>query len=792
MNFSFLISFASLPKLLRQKVIFLWFARMVLHSGVVLLSTLLLALFIASYGERLLPILLLLQAIFLFLGSLASLPSLRKFSIRTLLIIWIILSGTLLLFSLLFSNLLITWGILAFCLSFFLWHALVFFALYIEEIFSPEEAKITIPLIESGEPIGGIIAGLLAALGAYLIDPSVLKFIGAFLLFLGAGLILISSFFIEEKVHLQNKEEIVEMEGSFFENLFEFCIIAFKTPLLHKLFWASIFQSIIFVLVEYQYLLSASSLFPAHSGNSLQSEIALQLTHGIGLFHVIVFTLLFIIQIFFAHHIQKKIGVIKSLLIQPFSLVINALGMILFAFIPLGMLGKGIYEVVGGIHKNAIASVFYAFKANIREESREFLEGIARPLGMIIGTLLIIGISFIIIFFEWSEETLLHILGGCVILSGGIYLWIMKKASKDYTRMAERNVKLPYVPEEKFDALEILSEKGHENPAWILSEVVKNKNEIPLVRILAFKGLSVHVEMEVFSDILLVLEESDEEEIQSEAMKTLLSYVKKNITFSTYPFSRKRIIIMLKKIFETAKSKRLRMRAIEVLSVLQYEEMIPFLSKKIHDPINDTAFCSILACGSFKDISIAPLLFPFLENENSYLKSATIIALWQFSRYKEILLSTIIEMLNSRNEDMQMSGVYAVGELQITSEISRLKIIANQNYDINLQKHAIIALAKMGDRNQIPAITSLLFHKNEEIASSTKKLITSPGVNIPFQEHLSSFIRQKVLEEIRELSNKNKNKNKLNKTEIERLIFLYKSINVEKMAVQLHHSLKNF
>lgn len=785
--FTFFLSISSLPDLLKQKVFLLWIARMILQTSVVLLSTIILSLFIAYNSETLLPILLLFQAIFLFLGNLLVMPLLRKYPVKKILIAWLIIGGIFLFTSLLIPVFFMEWAVMLITLCFFLWHALVFFALYIEQIFSPEEAEHAIPLIESGEPIGGIIAGIIAASGAYFISTESLQAICGMLILVSASIVAFSSFFLED-VHLQHKEEEHLEKKPFWDEIFDFCILAFKTPLLKKFFWAGILQAIIFVIVEYQYLLAAAELLPHASEASVQSEIATQLTHGLGLFHVAVFSALFLIQIFAATWIQKKLGVIRSLWLQPFALLANTFLMIAFALVPLGMLGKGIYEVFGGIQKNAIASSFYVFKTEIREQAREFLEGIARPVGMLLGALLIIFFTTVIPFFNTTKTMLLYSLGGIVIIATIGYWLVTKSAPTDYTRMAERNIRRPHLPEEKFDALEIFSQNGHENASWILSDVLKNTMEPTIIKILALKGIAIHNDMELFADVLACIENS-EEEIQMAALETMLAFAKAQMNFSKHPFSKERMVQVLQESFEKNDSKRIRMKILQILSYIHASEMVPFLIQKTHHKNTDIAFCSILGCGSFRDISIAPFILPFLENKNAYIKSASIIALWPFHRYREILLSQIIQMIQSLDENMRMSGIYTVGELNISSEYARLKSILLEETHPHIRKHIVIALAKMGDHSQIPNLATLLFHKDEKISGSTKKLINSPGIRLAFETQLNAFLRQKVLQEIRNIAKEHRHQHfsAIDKPIRERIIWLYKSIGSEKMVARLQH-----
>lgn len=776
----FLTAFQFLPGFVQQKVFLLFIARIFLHTAFVLVSTLILSLFIAHYGAKMLPIFLLVQALIVFLGSLLIIPLIKKIAVQKMLLLWVLFASVFLFFSLFLHSFIFSWGVLAIVFSFFLWHASVFFALYIEQIFSPTEAEHAIPLIESGEPIGGILAGIVAVIGAFLFSPESLVWVVSIILLITAAILFFSSWVVND-VHLWHEEE---SESSPHKIL--------SVPLLRKLFFATLFQAIVFVFLEYQYLLAAAELIPHHSAATLEWEVVQHLAHGLGFFHIAIFTILFIIQVFLASKIQHSLGVMRSLWIQPFFIALNSFLMLFSAFIPLGMIGKGIYETMGGLYKNGLASLFYAVRVPLREQSREFLEGIARPVGMLLGALLVIVLATSFHFLHIPNTIFLHVLGIFVVFLVVFWWYFLQTTPEDYTQLATNNLSLPYYPEEKFDALEILSQKGHEDAPVILVEVLNDPLESDEIKILALQSLAHHAAMAVFSDILLCLETQNSESLQFEALKTLYVYAKVHNGFISHPFSRQRIISLFQSLFKKTDSKRIRLEIIHILSILQYSEMVPFLLDGIHDANPSIAFCSILACGSFHDISVVSSLLPFLQSDNAYIKSAAITSLWQFSRYREILLDTIVDMMKSEDKNMVMSGIYTVGELKIISERKRLEYMQKIESNIHIQKHIAIALLKLGVPQVMSRVVNFLFHKDPEVSESTKKILHSPGSDFLLKSQMMGFIRQRVLEEIRKIAHDHGHQNfsELSPKILERLAWLYNFIGVQKMAMSLHHHLK--
>ncbi len=787
----------SLTQTALQKSLWLMTMRFLLHGATVLGFTILISYFLSYFGSTQLPILFVLISFGTLIGTFATHALSNKFSVKSTLQYASIIITILIVSSFLelhyFNNYLlhltISVGIL---FSIGVTQLNILFSMYVEKSFSPLESEEAFPIIESGEPLGGFISGIIAFTLPYFFHPESLLIGWAVLFFLFFVILHIKEFIHsdtdEEYIHSNNflgcKDK--KTKQSCIQNYYQ---LMQKNSLVTSLFFFVLLQSAGYILIEMIYAMSASILF--EHADTPKSQLVQELSHGIGTFHAWVYGILFILQITIASKIQHFLGIIKSIFIQPFlQIFTTALSLLSGSFV-IGLLGKGVYEVTGGISRNSYHSSFYVFSSHIREEIKEFLEGFARPIGMVIASLILM-ITSVILFRRGLGFNELYIFCSvflivCLIISFYFYSSMKHK----YTQFALENLKNEESIEEIFDAIEILSQNGHKNTIHILSKLLKEKNQSQLIQKKILEAFGELQKDPAIPDLLWALHNSNKD-IQLSAVKAFGKYKSLKKRLINQIFSRHKIINSLQNVFLYADSKKLRLAVIKVFKDMQHPQIASFLIKtlsKNNNNINiekderDTIFCAILGCSYFNDISIAYYIQPFLKSEDSYLKSASIIALWQFNRYRKDLETHILEMLNSEDNDMKMSGIYTIGELKLYSFLPQLHTIFDTNKDNHIQKHCLISLIKMGFDEHIPNVLNMMFHSDVHISSSTKKLLSSPGIEKKTKEFIENFIRKKVIEKISIiLSNESHNFLEISTPSLQQLSTLYTLIHEEKIV----------
>ncbi len=790
---------SALTKKTLQKSFWLLVMRLLLHAGTVLGFTIIIAYFISYYGATQLPLLFVLLSIGTLIGTFAIQKLIQKISIKKLLQYSSVLIGMLILINFItiqyfHKSLLFFISTTGIIFSVGITQINILFSLYIESSFSPLESEETFPIIEAGEPIGGLISGIIAYITSTYFSTELLLIYWSILFFLFAFVQFGKEFIFNETneqhsciLFMQKKEN--KTDDKTLNNYFQ---IILKNKLVINLFLFAFLQSAGYILIELIYAMSASVLFDHQ--HTLQAQVSTELAHGIGEFHVWTYGILLLLQITLASKIQHIFGIVKSMFIQPLLQIFTTFLTLISGSFFIGLLGKGVYEITGGISRNSYHSSFYVFSSKVREEIKEFLEGFARPMGMISISLftMIISVFFFKMGLGFMEFYIFCSVFLIIIL--GISLFFYYNIKDEYTHLALHNVQHEESIEEIFDAIEILSQNGHKNTIHILSKLLKKKEQSELIQIKILEAFGDLQQSPSIPDLLWALHH-DNKNIQQSAVKALGKFKSLKKIMINQIFSRHKIITSLQTVFLNADSKKLRLSVIKLFKDMQYPEIASFListlSKNNHtinfEQINkekrDTIFCAILGCSYFHDISIAYYVQPFLNSNDSYIKSASIIALWQFKRYKKELLQHIHDMLNSQDPNMKMSGIYTIGELKLFHFLPIVQTIFTTTKDLHIHKHCVIAFIKMGFDSHIPRVLNLMFHTDENISKSTKKLLSSPGIEQKTKEFIDNFIRKKVIDQIKKIVQKHHTSiYNLSTDTLEHLSALYSLIHEDKIV----------
>lgn len=800
----------SLTQKALQKSFWLMTMRFLLHGGTVLGFTILIACFISYYGATQLPLLFVFISIGTLIGTFLSHKLSKKISIEKLLRYVSLTIGILILASFVTIHH-FTDSILFFIINVGLLFSIgvtqlnILFSMYVESSFSPLESEEAFPIIESGEPIGGLISGVIAFVMATYFSLEFLLMSWGALFFIFFIVQYIKEFLHDEtqyqsecllfnKSIYENTHQIEETEKSCIKN---YCTLMQNNKLVVSLFFFALLQSAGYLLIELIYAMSASVLFDHEHSVQAHVAVASELAHGIGQFHLWTYGILLTLQITVASKIQHFFGIVKSIFIQPFLQFFATFITLISGSFFIGLLGKGIYEVIGGVSRNSYHSSFYVFSSHIREKIKEFLDGFARPVGMIFASLITMIISVLFFKLELGFIEFYIFCSALLMIVLGVNLFFYYSITEEYTNLALHNLKNEESIEEIFDAIEILSQNGHKNTIHILSKLLKKNNQSELIQIKIIEAFGELQKNASIPDLLWALHHPNKR-IQQSTVKALGKFKSLKKLMINQIFSRYKIINSLQEVFLNADSKKLRLSVIKVFKNMQHPEIASFListlSKNNHNidfikednaskEQRDTLFCAILGCSYFHDISIAYYIQPFLKSNDSYLKSASIIALWQFNRYRKDLIKHIKEMLNSNNPDMKMSGIYTIGELKLYNFLPHIQKYFDTDHDKHIQKHCIISFIKMGFDSHIPNALNLMFHADKHIASSTKKLLSSPGIEQKTKDFIDNFIRKKVIEKIKIIIKKNKkNIYEFSTDVLEHLSALYSLIHEEKIV----------
>lgn len=627
-----------------------------------------------------------------------------------------------------------------------------------EEFFSPTEAVKFMPIVESAVTLGALAgAGLLVA-SLYIMDSiQVLTW-----WFIVCGLIAFTVFRIPNSLHnLPNlKEEKDESKEQFLISIKEALKVSFVRHMIVFLFLQTIVFTYFDVVLtkdlqkeiahhsqEARHRKEEKNILPhlqtslikkVGSGVSQVKETAVKavdyvshdfimnetLAHDLGKFHLMFGVIALIVQFFITSGILSRFGVVGSMAVNSLLVLLSGVGM------ALGYMHiKWASAVRHGTHsigETAYHVSYYSLFSEKRESIRLFLEGIVRPLGVLMMVALLH-------FFPSKELVILMPLIGVLLLLMCLH---MKKA---YTELSSQNMKDHQVLSSKLHAIEVMGQRGHSQSVVALANQLQNAEQHPLVRqkvISTLTGIKNPLIIPTYIEILSDKKESEEVKIKildsMFQMKNLKGYLE------GHAFSRHHLLKVLRNLFETTKNSHLKkLLVMNIFLHLPSDQVVPFFLDTMKHADEKLQSIYLRSCNVFTDPSLQFYLKPYLESDSSRIKGHAIIALWN-SGDRKFLKKQIKSLLLQEEKDFQIAALYAIGEVEENSFRGQVKGFLN-HLDDDIQLHAAIALAKLGDGSVVKILSRYILSSNSRIS----------GMALGMIDRVPRDIRKDVLHELR-------------------------------------------
>ncbi|MFN7161005.1 MAG: MFS transporter [Candidatus Gracilibacteria bacterium] len=768
-----------------------WMLRIFFQIGFVIGWTMMTAMVVNELGITFLPYLYVVNGAFIVMGTLIFSRLIYVLKNRTLIITASLLSALVLLIAVvLFKHHSIYFLLLAlFSISIFATQVNILLLGFIEELFSPIENQRANPLIETSEPIGGIIAGIILSTLAGKIHVTSFTY---FWIVFTLAVIPILLFFYHKKhkfIKILSKKDMAEhaqKENKMKKGLQHIKAMPFVKGLVVVVFCQWMFVNI----MNYQYTKAVDSNLSHGSGHettavhdtkasashedtshdkpvdsahkeSTEKDHAAEsdthasaplrdyneppvaeashedaLTHGLGTLHIMFSVFMLLTQLFVSSRAVNRMGIVRSLEILPGLSLLNVVAMLFnFTFFT-AVLSKAIYEITLVLSNNAYHNSYYAVYESIREQIREFLEGMVRPLGVIAGTLLLIilqftvGLAYI--------DTVITVVMGVILI---IMIWTLYSMQDRYTQLSKKNLDIIGEHPEKFNAIEILSQQGHKEASMILTKNLIFKKETPRTKVRILKALAILKDEESLPEILTCLED-ESLDVRIQACKTLAAFKNLGTKFYTQAFSKFRVMTVLSETFKREHSRELKLAIINVFASIHHSDIVPFLLECLESESDEFKADIIYIIGMFNDINAGSYIEKYLENEDPMIKANTIIALWRFKKYRLKLLIHLTAMLDDENDKARvLAGIFVLGETQSIQEAPRLfQYLESEDQEIKL--YAAVALAKLGYQEAIDPLLMFMISEDHAIAQKTKELLMY--VDEKFMKFFRSHLEQHI------------------------------------------------
>lgn len=725
-----------------SRIFVAYFVRFFYRVSFVLGWTLLVAMFLNKYGIAQLPYLLILNAFFTVIGSLFYATLLERFQRGSLIVFTILAMVALLAVDVFFTQPedVLFFGLLIVGISVFMMQLRILLIAHVEHMFTPLESERAFPLVEASETLGGIVAGLLLASLSASFEPI------TFLYFwLGLILMILPLLVLDKKLHhrirlvadgakAKSRLGVLDRIKSEFVNSKQ---AKFFVGLIAIVF----LQWFIFNLLEYQYTVAVfqnvdSVVFEAGSG----FEHAF--IHDLGTLFALFSVSALVVQLLIGSRILNALGVIGTMLMHVLVTFMSILSLIFSFGFGTAVFAKNNFTMTTVLHTTAYHSSYYAISGKFRGQVREFLEGVVRPFGALLGTsCLLVLKSFLDVEFLVSYTNALTM--SAVIALG----YITYRQQAKYTAVALDDLKNSKDKKARMNAVDILGQRGHKNSLSVLRRLLHKKSESVTLRVRILHALAELKDFGALPDIVKCLK-SDNATIREEALDALLKFDSLLGDSNKHLVAKHDLIEDLKALYKTEVNDLILMKIMHLMSRISVVAAAEFLFSVLEDAKPANRAEAIYALGSYDDKGVINLVKPFLSSRHLKEKINAAIVLIKFPTMYDQCLDIVRSFVEGSGAKRKAYGLYAVGELKLKKYVKLCKKELKAR-DKFVRMHAALALLKLGDGKVMADIVELLFDENHKIAGRLRVLLQDVDLNL--SREINRLVMTKVSGKIDEI-----------------------------------------
>lgn len=552
---------------------------------------------------------------------------------------------------------------------------------YIEELFTPIEARKSLPVIESAEGVSLIVGGIamITAL-SFGLSPHSLLWIW---LFSQALLTITLVFFLKSNNHLPSLHHLLPAES-------------------HNQEYKSTNYSIsLKLLICFLFLLlPLSELYFTSTFVGIFGERSIRIITGLSLFLILAGLGTLFMQFFVGRKLLTKAGSMNTILSTP---LITGVMTVISLFIPglvTAVLVRFVYESFLPIFRLGYNTTFYALPVHSRLQVKSTIEGYIIPGAIVIASGLVAVLEHLI-----HGPELWFLLGNLILLISIITIIIFSKLRPHYTDYIISHIHQSS-NHFKTTLIQILAEPGHAKALPSLHRLIKVPREAVKVKQQILATLGSLRDPESLPIIFQCIQDADAD-LRFHALKALQAYDWHNDKLMNNGFSRFHLLSLIRKSFTTETAIKNKILMVELLAKLDHDHIIEFLLEALRVADDELKPYVIRAIGGFSDPHIHYYIAPYLENTNVWIEVYSICALWQFPSYRLELLVKIVQLLNRPDTDSIQASTYLLGEIRSAQEQKVLQErLKHPNLAISIE--AAIALLKINDTSGVPILVNHL------------------------------------------------------------------------------------
>jgi hypothetical protein len=493
-----------------QPVLASWGLSFLIRFSIIIGWTVLTVYFVVNYGINAVLYLFLLHAIGVIIGTILFSEIVNRFEKESLLVgLSILAAATTFFAGFVYEYSLNSFLVLSFvAISIFTGQLKVVRMLFSEEMFSPSQSLRVFPIIESAETVGIIFGGLVVSTFAYSFSVPQFMYIWSISLLLIVPMVMTySSYSVRFPLaKLMKTTHDTPLGNSRIINFFN---VFSKLKLNNFVFYLVLiigFQWVFSTLLEFQYTKAIEEAIHGVSGAASAGVAKLQFSTdfakdlgniqaGIGFFALF-------FQLFVASKLMTYLGTFGSLLIYPIVLIFSMIGLTTSYGYVTAITTKFNQEIANILHYNSYHGSYYLVKHNFRGVVAEFIEGFARPVGAIIGTL------FIITLIEFKVENINMVISLIAISVLLIMLLLTIRLKKSFLSIPKTTLIDSNSASELLNAFDLLIQNKSEELIPFLVQLCKTRPDLPLPLLnKIFDYIALNGDEYVLSDLISLFSE---------------------------------------------------------------------------------------------------------------------------------------------------------------------------------------------------------------------------------------------------------------------------------------------
>lgn len=751
-----------------SRVLVGWVMIFFTRIGFIIGSTILLATFLSKTGADLLPVFFLGNAVLVMLGTFLYRPLVHRVRRELLITYTVLYSAAFLIASVAF----LPQGNSVFFIfymigqSIFVTQLSILISLFNEELFSPLESQRVFPVIESAETLGGIVGGFLLSTFSHSIPAYKFMVFWVILLLMIVPIVLLFNSKTLEVPKLETKAHHAP------KKILESFRAIKKIPFLKSLMFAVLLHWAVMNIIEFQYT------------NALQDAVAHtahyeeDLTSRLGTLHMVFYSVALFIQLVAASRVLTSLGVASSMLLHPIGIILNVLAMSVHYSFASAALTKGGFEFTNIFFKNGYDSSYYAIPHELRDDCKEVLQGVIKPLGAIFGTgsMIVTSLFFKDHFLALALNILILVLAVCLF-------FFLQRMSRFYTEMCEHNLSHKLDLSTRLNSVEILGQKGHGRLTSSLQKILKRAGEPLILKEKIVKTLGLREDIASVESLLTLLDHPSDQ-LRYSVLKALNCFEALKVNSLKYSFTRTRVLRTLEAHLLSEKDELVREALVDCLFEMDPQRFTEFVLQGLQDSAEHRAKL-IRMLRLFSDPNLKYYLAPALEEKNPEVRAAAIVALWKDEALRSTLVHHLEQMLCSPKSDFVHAAVLAAGTVAYLPARDRLRELSTHSKDQALQKAALLALAQMEDPSVIQSLIHRFLDPSHEWFYEMNSVLGSLSGH--FAAQVKSAFERYVSDTIRHVLNpyQGKTLHELSRDSLETLELLYTKISAHHEAHQV-------